>query len=74
MTRKKAATPRKVTLDKILSTVEHGFTAVAEDIADIKSKMATKEDLAELKAEPKTEARTSPSGGLCVGSTAALVD
>jgi hypothetical protein len=36
MTRKKASKPRKATLDKILSTVERGFTAVAEDIADIK--------------------------------------
>ena len=51
MTGKKAAEPRKATLDKILSTVERGFTAVVEDIADIKSKMATKDDIAELKAD-----------------------
>jgi gas vesicle protein len=48
---------RKATLDSVLSTVERGFAdlegkmergfaAVAEDITDIKSKMATKEDLA----------------------------
>jgi hypothetical protein len=37
---------RKASLDIILSTVERGFAAVAEDIADIKSKMATKDDLA----------------------------
>jgi predicted nucleic acid-binding Zn-ribbon protein len=51
MTRKKAAKPRKATLDNILSTVERGFTAVAEDIADIKARMATKEDVAELKTD-----------------------
>jgi hypothetical protein len=50
---------RKATLDAILSTVERGFAdlegkmergfaAVAEDITDIKSKMATKDDIANL--------------------------
>jgi predicted nucleic acid-binding Zn-ribbon protein len=50
---------RKATLDSILSTVKHGFAdlegkmdrdfaAVADDIADIKSKMATKDDIANL--------------------------
>jgi chromosome segregation ATPase len=39
---------RKTTLDSILSTVEHGFAAVANDITDIKSKMATKDDIANL--------------------------
>jgi predicted nucleic acid-binding Zn-ribbon protein len=49
----------KVTLDSVLSTVERsfadlegkmdrGFAAVADDITDIKSKMATKDDIANL--------------------------
>ena len=49
----------KATLDSVLSTVkrgfadlegkmERGFAAVAEDITDIKSKMATKDDIANL--------------------------
>src|ERR1017187_4038544 len=38
----------KATLDSVLSTVERGFAAVADDIADIKSKMATKDDIANL--------------------------
>jgi hypothetical protein len=42
MAQKKSGKPQKATLDKILSTVERGFAAVAEDIADIKSKMVTK--------------------------------
>jgi hypothetical protein len=41
---------RKATLDSVLSTVERGFAAVAEDITDIKSKMATKEDIADVKS------------------------
>jgi hypothetical protein len=52
---------RKATLDSILSTVERGFAdlegkmergfaAVADDIADIKSKMATKDDIADVKS------------------------
>jgi hypothetical protein len=45
MAKKKSARPRKATLDTIFSTMERGFAAVAEDVADIKSKMATKEDL-----------------------------
>jgi hypothetical protein len=36
---------KTATLDTILSTVERGFAAVASDIADIKSTMATKEDV-----------------------------
>ncbi len=36
---------KKTTLDTILSTVEGGFAAVASDIADIKSTMATKDDV-----------------------------
>jgi len=46
MAAKKTTKNRKATLDSILSTVERGFAAVAEDIADIKTKMATKDDLA----------------------------
>ena len=38
----------KATLDSLLSTVERGFAAVADDITDIKSKMATKDDIANL--------------------------
>jgi hypothetical protein len=40
------ATQKKPTLDTILSTVERGFKAVAEDIAEIRKDMATKDDLA----------------------------
>jgi septal ring factor EnvC (AmiA/AmiB activator) len=39
---------RKATLDSVLSAVERGFAAVADDITDIKSKMATKDDIANL--------------------------
>jgi len=56
----------KATLDSVLSTVERGFAdlegkmdrgfaAVADDITDIKSKMATKEDLADLRREMATK-------------------
>jgi hypothetical protein len=38
----------KATLDGVLSTVERGFAAVADDITDIKTKMATKDDIARL--------------------------
>lgn len=38
----------KATLDSVLSTVERGFAAVADDITDIKSKMATKDDIKRL--------------------------
>jgi hypothetical protein len=38
----------RVTLDSLLSTVERGFTAIADDIPDFKSKMATKDDIANL--------------------------
>jgi hypothetical protein len=52
---------RKATLDSVLSTVERGFAdlegkmdrgfaAVADDITDIKSKMATKDDIADVKS------------------------
>jgi hypothetical protein len=46
---------RKATLDSVLSTVESGFAAVADDIADIKSKMATKDDIADLRREMATK-------------------
>jgi hypothetical protein len=46
MAAKNPTEKRKASLDIILSTVERGFAAVAEDIADIKSRMATKDDLA----------------------------
>jgi predicted nucleic acid-binding Zn-ribbon protein len=56
---KKPTKKPKATLDSVLSTVERGFAdlegkmdrgfaAVAEDITDIKSKMATKDDIANL--------------------------
>ena len=41
---------RKATLDSVLSTVERGFAAVADDMTDIKSKMATKDDIADVKS------------------------
>jgi hypothetical protein len=41
---------RKATLDSVLSTVERGFAAGADDITDIKSKMATKDDIADVKS------------------------
>ncbi len=36
---------KRATLDTILTTMERGFAAVASDIADIKSTMATKADV-----------------------------
>jgi hypothetical protein len=50
MAAKNPTKKRKASLDAILSTVERGFAAVADDIADIKSKMATKDDIANLGA------------------------
>jgi hypothetical protein len=47
----KRATGRKTTLDTILSTVERGFAAISGDIADIKSTMATKDDVRAIVAE-----------------------
>jgi hypothetical protein len=47
---KKPTKKRKATLDSVLSIVERGFAAVAEDITDIKSKMATKDDIADVKS------------------------
>ena len=57
--KKKPTKKPKATLDSVLSTVERGFAdleakmdrgfaAVADDITDIKSKMATKDDIANL--------------------------
>jgi cell division protein FtsB len=40
---------------KLTQTVERGFAAVAEDIADIRARMATKDDLAALRTELKGE-------------------
>src|SRR5437660_10223557 len=57
MAQKKSAKPQKVTLDKILSTVERGFAAVADDVADIKSTMATKEELSAFRTETKDNFR-----------------
>jgi len=48
MAAKKRMKKRKATLDNILSTMERGFAAVAEDITEIKSAMATKEDIAAI--------------------------
>ena len=45
MVAKKPTKKQKASLDTVLSTVERGFAAVAEDIADIKGKMATKDDV-----------------------------
>jgi predicted nucleic acid-binding Zn-ribbon protein len=53
MAQKKSARPPTATLAKILSTVNRGFAAVAEDISDIRTTMATKADLARLKIELK---------------------
>jgi hypothetical protein len=50
MAPKKQTKTHKATLDSILSTVERGFAAVADDITDIKSKMATKDDIADVKS------------------------
>ena len=61
MAAKNRTKKRKATLDSVLSTVERGFAdlegqmergfaAVADDITDIKSKMATKDDIADVKS------------------------
>jgi hypothetical protein len=46
---------RKATLDNVLSAVERGFAAVANDITDIKSKMATKDDIADVHRKVATK-------------------
>jgi septal ring factor EnvC (AmiA/AmiB activator) len=48
MAAKNRTKKRKATLDSVLSTIERGFAAVADDITDIKSKMATKDDINRL--------------------------
>jgi hypothetical protein len=61
MAAKKRTKKDKATLDSVLSTVERGFAdlegkmdrgfaAVADDITDIKSKMAPKDDIADVKS------------------------
>jgi hypothetical protein len=55
MAPKKQTKTHKATLDSILSTVDRGFAAVADDITDIKSKMATKDDIADLRREMATK-------------------
>lgn len=45
MTAERPTKKRKASLEIILSTVERGFAAVAEDIADIKSRLATKDNV-----------------------------
>jgi predicted nucleic acid-binding Zn-ribbon protein len=50
MAAKKTNKKRKASLDSVLSTVERGFAAIADDITDIKSKMATKDDIADVKS------------------------
>jgi hypothetical protein len=52
---KKRTKKRKATLDNILSTVERGFAAVAEDISDIKTKMVTKDAITDLRREMATK-------------------
>ena len=42
---------------KLTQTVERGFSAVAEDIADIRARMATKDDLAAVRDELRAEMR-----------------
>ena len=39
---------KKTTLNKLGEMIERGFSAVASDIADIKSTMATKDDIVRL--------------------------
>ena len=46
MAKKKASLEGKV--DALITIVENGFAAVAGDIADIKDRMATKDDIAAL--------------------------
>jgi predicted phage-related endonuclease len=44
-------TAKETTLDTILSTVERGFAAVASDIGEMKSAMATKDDVRTIVSE-----------------------
>jgi hypothetical protein len=45
MAAKKRTKTRKASFDTILSTVEHGFAAVADDIAHLRKEMATNDDV-----------------------------
>ncbi len=56
-------TAKETTLDTILSTVERGFASVAGDIGEMKSEigevksaMATKDDIADLRNEMASKA------------------
>jgi hypothetical protein len=68
MAAKNPTKKRKASLDTILSTVERGFAAVAEDIADIKSRMATKDDLAAVNKtlDEHTKTLADHSRGLAI--------
>jgi predicted nucleic acid-binding Zn-ribbon protein len=46
----------KEAFTKLTETVERGFAAVAEDIADIRARMATKDDLKELATKAELRA------------------
>jgi hypothetical protein len=52
---------KPATLGTVLKAVEGGFAAVAEDIADIKSTMATKEDIAAAKKRWRQKGTASES-------------
>jgi chromosome segregation ATPase len=52
MAQKKSTKESQATLDTILSTVEHGFVAVAEDIGEIRTDVTgIKNNIADLKTE-----------------------
>jgi hypothetical protein len=60
--------PQPTAVIYFLSTVERGFAAVADDIAELKNKMATKDDIADVKSTladhtkiPNNTRATSPS-------------
>jgi hypothetical protein len=50
MAAKKTNKKRKASLDAILLTVDRGCAALADDIAELKNKMATKDDIADVKS------------------------
>ncbi len=60
MIAKKPTKKQKASLDTVLSTVERGFAAVAEDIADIKGKMATKDDVRVIVRDELKPIRSTP--------------
>ena len=45
----------EVTLDDLAQMMERGFAAIAGDIADIREHMATKDEVAALRTELKTD-------------------